>query len=205
MDISFSDAGQFKQLASRFRAAGKQGAAVRKALTATIQTELKSVVVDIQREARGMTIRGVRNAGSRVRISKSIGGSVSRAQFDAAKELRRQSVAAAKGKKTRARRGGISTGLRERLAHSVKSRVSYTGFRMGAKVYVESTNFPGSQRKLPRHLNNPGGWRHPVYGHRDRWVKQVGEPYFDRPIKRHRDRVRRNVATAVNKVMETLK
>jgi hypothetical protein len=205
LDIRFDDRGAFGQLAKKFRAAGKDGAAVRKALTATIQKELKSVVEDVQSAARGMSIRGERNAGSRVRMSSGR-GALSRERFDAAKELRRASKAAAKGKTVRRRRGGgLSTGLRERVAHSVKSRVQYTGFRMGAKVYVDGSNFPASQRKLPRHLNNPGGWRHPVWGHRDRWAREVGEPYFDRPILRHRDRIRKNVAVAVNNVLRILR
>ena len=203
MEISFSDRGQFAQLAAKFRAAGKNGAAVRKALTATIQKELKSVAEDIKTEAREMTIVGERT-GRRVRFSAGF-GTQPRERFDVAKELRRQAVAALKGKKARARRGSTPTGLRERLAHSVKTKVQYTGFRMGAKVYIEVSNFPASQRKLPRHLNNPRGWRHPVFGHRDRWVRERGEPYFDRPILRHRDRVRRSVALAVNEVMRTLK
>jgi hypothetical protein len=206
VDIRFDDRAAFAQLAKKFRAAGKGGAAIRKALTATIQKELKSVVTDIQTEARSMSIRGVRNPGSRVRLTSSGRGSQARERFDAAKEMRRAAKAMAKGKKVRARhRGGLSTGLRERVAHSVKSRVQYTGFRLGAKVYVDGSNFPGSQRKLPRHLNNPAGWRHPVWGNRDRWAREVGEPYFDRPIGRHRDRVRKNVAVAVNNVMRTLK
>jgi hypothetical protein len=192
VDITFSDRGEFAQLASRFRA-HRNGAVIRKALTTAIQAELKTVVYDIQREARGMNVKGSRGRGSR-----------SRARFDLAKEMRRASVAAAKGKKVRARRGSISTGLRERVAHSVKSKVQYTGFRLGAKVYVETSNFPHSQRKLPRDLNRAGGWRHPTWGHRDRWVQQVGEPYFDRPVLRHRDRIRKSVAGAVSQALRSL-
>ena len=203
MDITFSDRGQFSQLAGKFRRACKGGAAIRKELTAAIQSELKSVVSDIQRDARGMNVRGQRT-GSRTRVSRGF-GSRARAQFDAAAEMRRASKAAVRGRTVRARRSSLGTGLRERVARSVKSKVQYTGFRLGAKVYVEVSNFPHSQRKLPRHLNRPGGWRHPVFGNRSVWAAEFGEPYFDRPIRRHEARVRRNVKLAVDRVIRILR
>jgi len=194
VEIVLSDAGKFAQLASRFRAAGARGAAIRKATTTAIQAELKTVVYDIQREARGMKVRGTGGRGSR-----------SRARFDLAAEMRRQSKAAAKGKTTRARRTSMSTGLRERIAHSVKSKVAYTGFRLGAKVYIEVSNFPHNQQKLPRYLNRASGWRHPVWGHRDRWVTQFGEPYFDRPVMHHRPRITKVVARIVDHTLDSLR
>lgn len=193
MDIRFDDRGQFAQLAKKFRAAGKDGAAIRKALTATIQAELKKVVDDVQSNVRGLEVRGSRGRGSKAR-----------AGFDAAREMVRTSKAASKGRTTRGRRSALDTGLRERVAHSTKSKVSYTGFRMGARVYIDVSTFPQSQRKLPRYLNRASGWRHPVWGHRDRWVAQYGGPYFDRAIAKHHDAVRRRVAAAVNDTLRTL-
>lgn len=194
MEVRFDDRDQFPKLAARFRAAGKGGAAVRKALTATIQAELKTVVEDVKANVRTMPIRGT---GGR--------GSVRRGQFDAAQEARRIARAAAKGRATRSRRSTVGTGLRERIAHGVKSRVQYTGFKLGAKVLVDASALPQSQRKLPRYLNTRSGWRHPVWGHRDRWVAQFGDPYFDRAVQKHRDRVRRKVKAAVDEVMRMLK
>jgi hypothetical protein len=195
VEIRFDDRGDFARLAGRFKAAGRDGAAIRRALTATIQKQLKTVVSDIQSEARGMTVKGV---GGR--------GSVRRAQYDEALEQRRRARAQAAGRAYRARRGSTATGLRARIAQATKSRVQYTGRRIGAKIYIDGAMFPPSQRRLPRLLNNPAGWRHPVWGHKDRkWARQVGEPYFDRPIHRHRDRVRREVGLAVDKVMRTLR
>lgn len=204
MDIRFDDGAQFRQLAAKFRAAGN-GSLVRKALTAAIQAELKPVVSDIQTAVRAVKVRTDRYPTSRRRRTSTPGrGSQRRQLFDAAKEARRIAKATAAGRKVRSRRSGTHTGLRERIAHSVKSKVSYSGFRMGAKVYIETSNFPGSQRKLPRYLNRSSGWRHPVWGHRNRWVTEHGAPYFDRPIEHHRDRIRRNVAAAVDKAVRTL-
>lgn len=206
MDVTFSDPVDFRKLASKFRAASN-GALVRKALTAAIQEELKPVVDDIKTAARGMHIRGERRSGYRSRRVATAGrGSVRRAQFDANVEAKRVGKAMAAGRKVRARRGKATpTGLRERVAHSVKSRVQYTGMRIGAKVYIDTTGWPGSQRKLPRNLNRSGGWRHPVWGHRDRWVAQYGEPYFDHTIARHFDRVRRRVNDHVDKAVRSLR
>lgn len=203
MEILFDDRGSFGQLAGRFKAAGRDGAAIRRALTATIQHELKAVVTDIQAEARSMTIVGKRT-GTRIRASHGR-GSQRRAQYDQGLEMRRQAKAVAAGRAYRARRATVPTGLRARIAHATKSRVQYTGRRLGAKVYVDGAMFPQSQRKLPRHLNNPAGWRHPVWGHRERWAGEVGEPYFDRPVRRHEARIRPAVAKAVNDVLRRLR
>jgi len=180
MEIRSNGGDDFKALGKKFRAAGKGGAAIRKATTKTIQGHLKRIVDEQKREAETMPIKGVKGHGSR----------------------RREAFHKAHSK--RARRGGY--GLRSSVARAIKSRVSYSGFKLGASIRVDSRTLPQSQRKLPRYLNSPKGWRHPVWAHRDRWVRQIsGVAYFDKPIERNRDRVRRDVAATVAEVMRTLK
>lgn len=179
MEVRSNGGADFAALGRKLRAAGKNGAAIRKALTKTIQAQLKTITSEQQAAARSMTVKGSRGRGSR-----------RREQFHAVKSKR-------------LRRGGY--GLRALTAASIKSRVSYSGRKLGARIYVDASRFPQSQRTLPRHLNNPRGWRHPVWGDRRRWVTQIGAPYFDEPIRRRRETVRRAVEAAVADVMRNLK
>lgn len=179
MEVHSNGGADFARLAAKFKAAGKDGAAIRKALTKTIQKELKKIVVEQQQAAKTMTVKDTKGRGAG----------------------RREAYHASK--KKRASRTGH--GLRATTAGAIKSKVAYTGRKIGARIYVDPAALPQSQRKLPRYLNRPKGWRHPTWAHRDRWVQQVGEPYFTHPINRHRDAVRRAVDAAVKDVMRTLK
>lgn len=184
MEVFVSGADDFKKLAAKFKAAGKNGAAIRKKLTATIQKRLTRITAEQKAAAKDMKVKGVKGFGS-----------ARRQAFHEAKSLR--------GKKARARRGGY--GLRASVARAIKSKVNYTGRKLGARVLVDPSAMPPSQRRLPRHLDNPRGWRHPVWGHPDIWVGQKGEPYFSRPISRHREAVRREIKNDIDEVLRTLK
>jgi hypothetical protein len=184
MDVRTSGADDFRRLAAKFRAAGKDGAAIRLKLTKTIQKRLERITSEQKAAALAMNVKGVKGAGTARRQS-----------FHEAARLR--------GRNVRKRKGGY--GLRASTAHAIKSKVNYTGRKLGARVYVDASGLPPSQRKLPRHLDNPRGWRHPVYGNRAKWVRQVGEPYFSKPIERHREQTRREVKSDVDEVMRTLK
>lgn len=178
MEVWSNGGADFKALGRKFRAAGKDGAAIRKATTKTIRSHLQRIVDEQKHEALTMNVKGTRGRGA----------------------LRREQFHGARRK--RAQRGGY--GLRSAVARGIKSKVAYTGFKLGARIVADSAAMPASQRKLPRYLNRKRGWRHPVWGHRDRWVDQVGEPYFDDPIRRHRRQVRKDVEATVNDVMRTL-
>jgi len=183
VDVQVSGGEAFKRLGQRFRAAGRDGAEMRKALTKTIQKYLDVIVREQKAAAVGMKVKGVKGRGT----------------------LRRQSFhqsASLRGRKVRARKGGY--GLRAAVAQGIKGKVSYSGRKLGARITVETSHMPPSQRNLPRHLDNPKGWRHPVFGDRETWVKQVGEPYFSGPIERHLAQVRRDIRAAVDDVMRRL-
>lgn len=178
MEVRSNGGADFKALGLKFRRAGKDGAAIRKATTKTIRGHLDKIVDEQKHEAQTMTVKGTRGHGSR-----------RREQFHGAH-------------RKRALRGGH--GLRSAVARGIKSKVSYSGFKLGARIVADTSALPASQRKLAAYLNRTRGWRHPVWGNRDRWVEQRGEPYFDRPIQRHRRQVRRDIEAAVNDVMRTL-
>lgn len=178
MEVRSNGGEDFAELGRRFKAAGENGAAIRKATTKAVQAKLAKIVDEQQRTARSMAVKGVKGRGT-----------ARRDQFNS--------------KRKRALKGGH--GLRASVARGIKSKVSYTGRKLGARITVDPKGLPQSQRKLPRYLNRPKGWRHPVWGNRERWVEQHGEPYFDDPIRRHRDEVRKAVQDEVNNVMRTLK
>lgn len=186
MDVRTSGADDFKRLAAKFKAAGKDGAAIRKKLTATIQKRLAQITNEQKSMAVGMEVEGVRGSGT-----------TRRRQFHESARLR--------GKNVRTRKGGY--GLRASTARAVKSKVNYTGRKLGARVYVDSSAMPPSQRNLPKHLDNPKGWRHPTFNNRTAkgWVRQHGEPYFSKPIAQQRDLVRREIKADIDDVMRTLK
>jgi hypothetical protein len=85
-------------------------------------------------------------------------------------------------------------GLRAATAAGVTSVVDYS--RPDIKIVVRPS-LPEDQKKLPRYLNDPEGWRHPVYGNRHVWVHQQGKPYFETTILRHRDAVRASLEQAI--------
>lgn len=187
MDVRTSGADDFKRLAGKFRAAGVNGAAIRKTLTKTIQKRLSRIAEEQKSAALSMSVKGV----------KSTGGTRRRQAFHEAARLR--------GRNVRARKGGH--GLRASTARAIKSKVNYTGRRLGARLLVDPSAMPPSQRRLPRHLDNPRGWRHPTFNNRTArgWVTQYGEPYFSRPISRHREAVVREIKNDIDQVMRTLR
>jgi hypothetical protein len=187
VEIKSNGGADFKALGARFRAAGKNGAAIRKATTKKIQTTLARITDEQKSEIMAWKPQG-----------SSGRGEARRAAFVEAKAKRRLAV---KGRKTRAR---SSHSLRSYIKGGIKSRVSYSGYRLGATIFVDPSALPPSQRALPKYIDRERGWRHPTWGHRDRWVQQTGTPYFSKPIERHRVSVRRDVHAAVDEVMRTL-
>lgn len=187
MDITSNGGADFKQLAGAFARAGARGAAVRKATTKAIQGHLAKITDEQKAEIMAWKTGGRAGHGSR-----------RRQQFNEAASAR---VRARTGRVKRARK---SHSLRTYIRGAIKSRVSYTGRRIGARVFVDPSALPPSQRTLPGHVDNPRGWRHPVWKNRKRWVRQFGTPYFSRPIERRRQYVMRDVQAEVDKVMRTL-
>lgn len=183
MNVTSNGGEAFERLGRMFRQAGKDGAEIRKALTKEIQAELGTITREQKAMALGMKIRGTEGRGS----------------------LRRQAfreAAGLRGRRVRAAKGGY--GLRAQVARGIKSKVSYSGRKLGARITVDTVQFPPSQRNLPKHLDSPRGWRHPVWGNRQNWVGQKGEPYFSVPIERHIKDVRAAIVRAVDNVLRRL-
>lgn len=85
-----------------------------------------------------------------------------------------------------------STGMRERVKASLKTRVVSGATRSGISIRADKA-VGGVMVK---------GWnkkvlRHPVFGDRERFVSQFGQPYWWEPIKRGQDDARKKALDAI--------
>lgn len=96
-----------------------------------------------------------------------------------------------------------STGLRDRVARSLALELKSTGSAR-VRFVAKPEKLPANERNMPRNLDNPKGWRHPVYGNRQMWVAQQGGSWFWPPIKRgirvFRQRIDEAITATVNKI-----
>ena len=90
-----------------------------------------------------------------------------------------------------------STGLRARVGGALMVR---TGKR-GIRIRVDAKKVGEHGRSLPRYLdadlNRYKRWAHRVFGDRDVWVAQQGEPWFFTTIRQHYPTFRRAVLNAM--------
>lgn len=70
-------------------------------------------------------------------------------------------------------------------------------------VLIESTGrgLSSGRRGMHRTWNKPT-FRHPVFGNRDAWVSQSGNPYFGSTIARHADEARAAVVEALDEAVK---
>jgi hypothetical protein len=94
-------------------------------------------------------------------------------------------------------------GLRRKIAESVTATVSVLAenprvqFRTGRGLPAELAN-------MPRNLDKPGVFRHPVMGNRGAWVGQTGDPWFFEPIKNNLRTFRAEIDKELDKTREML-
>ena len=73
-------------------------------------------------------------------------------------------------------RGGRSSGLRERIKAGLVTRVVTGSTRQGIDIRTQN-------RKATMSTGwNAKRFRHPVFGNKERWVYQGGQPYFFEPV-----------------------
>lgn len=81
---------------------------------------------------------------------------------------------------------GLRTGpaLRSSIARKIRLEVKLGGRWSGARVKAFKTKNIRAFPNAPKRTNRSGGWRHPVFGNRDRWVTQQGKiDWFDDAFK----------------------
>lgn len=97
------------------------------------------------------------------------------------------------------KRGG-SGSLRDHIARAVQAKTSVSGQNVGVRIRIDASKMPDDQRGLPKLMEGPGKWRHPVYGNHDTWVTQKSHPYFFRSIQPHLSRVETEVVEVMTDV-----
>lgn len=186
--LSSGQAGtQFRELSKRLRQAGQTD--LRKNLLKAIRDAGKPVVRATQEAVRSIPItsEGVGAFAGDFRVpSNSHGGGQ--------KQRRKHAAVKARTEKSKARalkRGGS---LRDAAANSVKLQVTTRGIR----IISDSSAMPPKQQTLPKRLDSPKGWRHPVFGNREVWVTQKGKPWFGATISQRAPDFRAAVVDAMD-------
>lgn len=96
--------------------------------------------------------------------------------------------------------------LRTVVLRNLRVEVRLTGRTTGARLRIKRTPGVRGFTHAPKRLNSRKGWRHPVFGNREVWVQQTGEPeYFDRPTRRHRERYAKAVMDAVHEMSDRIR
>lgn len=87
--------------------------------------------------------------------------------------------------------GSSSKGTRKKIAAAVSAVVSTSGEE--SKVAFRESLTRAGLGNLPRRLDEPGTFRHPVQGNTDVWVAQTGDPWFFPPIKKNLPEIRAGI------------
>lgn len=96
-----------------------------------------------------------------------------------------------------------STGLRNRVARSLALQVKTAG-KPQVRFVAKPEKMPAGEQNLPRNMDNPKGWRHPVYGNREMWAAQVGGSWFWPPIKRGLRTFRQRLDEAITATVQKI-
>lgn len=84
------------------------------------------------------------------------------------------------------------------IARSINVSVRTKGRSADVRIGARKSGMPRGFTNAPKRVNAQS-WRHPVYGDRDVWVAQVGNPrFFDDPPRREHERYRRACVKAMD-------
>lgn len=183
---------------------GKSLRAVAKPVVAKVRTEVRSSKGSSERGVRSSEVERQLHALSKVKDRPS--GRI----HDAATGQLSSELIAEEAKRITSRKRSIqrrlqkAASLREQIAGASGASVSASDKKIALAFRVRAGNLPPSQRKLPRRWDNPNGWKHPVFGNRNVWVKQTGHPYFRTTVTESRDQVTSGVVTAMTVAAEKI-
>lgn len=93
-------------------------------------------------------------------------------------------------------RGGRSTGLREAIKAGLVTRVVTGKTRQGIEVKTQNSKAPMSTGW------NAQRFRHPVFGNREAFAYQAGQPYFFKPVFEGRTEMIASAVDILNKAVE---
>ncbi len=162
---------QFRELAKAMKAAGDTG--LKKNFDRRLRAAAKPVLRDLKAAIVATPIEGVPGM-------KRVGGQMvltrKRSGFRRAK----------------------STGLRRKIAAGIRLQIRSAGKLAGVRFVATSSRLDHGQRNLPALIDNPKGWRHPLFGDEGRWYQQRGRPWWWTTIKPHMTVVRREMTAALD-------
>lgn len=198
IDIRITGAEQLGSLSKRLKEAGN-GKDLRKQMLKAIRTGAKPALADTRQAVRKIPVTGARGGGRRQREKQAFGAAFDPVHDRATEEEMASDEFA--GKEDRARsRARKGAGLRDSIARSLRLVVKTGSKTARVRIEVNAAKLPEDQRSLPRHLDNPKGWRHPLFGNRERWFTQKGQPWFRVTIERHLPKIRDDIQQALDDI-----
>ena len=69
-----------------------------------------------------------------------------------------------------------------RIPGAVSVKPSFTAKRASVRIVVDASKAP--EGRVLEHNGESGDFKHPVWGHRDRWVAQPAKPFFYSSLER---------------------
>lgn len=174
---------QLVAVARRLKDAGEKG--LQRELARAVRKNADPIVTALRGAITSLPVTGARGRGSRVRANYDL---------DRAKRLTEKNALRALSR----------AGLRASIARAIRADLKLSGRSPGVKISVKGQLLPPDQRSLPKLLDAPGGWRHPVWGNRTNWVDQAGRPWWDVTIKPHVPKARADIIAAANTVLEKI-
>ena len=95
--------------------------------------------------------------------------------------------------------GLAHSGLRARVAHGVGTKITASG------VDITTSMNDRDETNLPAYLDSQSGWRHPVFGNRDVWVRQdTGGSWFRATIESGRNDVEDRLSEIMDGAARTI-
>lgn len=95
--------------------------------------------------------------------------------------------------------GAKHSGLRARVAKGVGTKITASG------VDITTSMNDRDETNLPAYLDSQAGWRHPVYGDRDVWVRQdTGGSWFRATIESGQDDVQDRLSDVMDDAARTI-
>lgn len=183
VDVRIEGADQLGALSRRLKQAGRKD--LQKELGKAVRSGAKPAVAATKAAILTVPVRGTRGGGA------------------AARQFHHFERSKAKGEEKRRAKARRQSGLRKTISGAIRLRVKTGAKTAAVRIEVDGSKLPVDQRTLPRHLDNPKGWRHPTFG-RDPWVVQKGRPWFQVTIRRHLPAVRANVLKAMDDIAKKI-
>ncbi|MFG2054767.1 hypothetical protein ACGFI9_12120 [Micromonospora sp. NPDC048930] len=182
MRVKVEGGEKFRRAAQLCREADRTD--LRRELMRGMRAAGQEILDDQRAEVRGLRVSGRRFYGYGVKRVTGDDGTVRQVQV-------------------RYRPNKRSTGLRDRVARSLALELKSTG-KARVRFIAKPEKLPAGQQNMPRNLDKPKGWRHPVFGDTEMWVTQVGGSWFWPPIQKgirtFRQRIDEAITAVVNKI-----